>query len=95
MDPPTTSRGWLVAALVHTCESADRPTVRNDLMRTWVPEPGSGYRTHDGRRRATWAQLPARFDLVEVGRSPRGVDTSSYAAVASVADRCSNSIGQI
>ncbi|ABG91914.1 possible Zn-containing alcohol dehydrogenase, C-terminal [Rhodococcus jostii RHA1] len=29
------------------------------------------------------------------GRSPRDVDTNSYAAVASVADRCSNSIGQI
>nr|AIU93489.1 hypothetical protein LRS1606.55 [Rhodococcus sp. NS1] len=29
------------------------------------------------------------------GRSPRDVDTSSYAAVASLADRCSYSIGQI
>jgi hypothetical protein len=29
------------------------------------------------------------------GRSPRDVDTNSYAAVASVADRRSNSIGQI
>ncbi|MFD9665377.1 hypothetical protein ACFWAY_27770 [Rhodococcus sp. NPDC059968] len=62
----TTSRVWLVAALAHTREPADRPAVRDDLMRTWVPEPGSGYRTRDGRRRATWAQLHSRFDLVEV-----------------------------
>ncbi|QZS56653.1 hypothetical protein [Rhodococcus opacus] len=61
-----TSRVWLVAALAHTCEPTDRPAVRDDLMRTWVPEPGSGYRTRDGRRRATWAQLHSRFDLVEV-----------------------------
>ncbi|QHE73777.1 MULTISPECIES: hypothetical protein [unclassified Rhodococcus (in: high G+C Gram-positive bacteria)] len=33
--------------------------------------------------------------FIEVGAFPRGVDTSSYAAVASVADRCSNSTGQI
>ena len=62
----TASRVWLVAALAHTCEPTDRPAVRDDLMRTWVPEPGSGYRTQDGRRRATWAQLHSRFDLVEV-----------------------------
>ena len=37
----------------------------------------------------------AGLGLVVVGRSPRDVDTSSYAAVASLADRCSYSIGQI
>ena len=31
----------------------------------------------------------------DLGGSPRDVDTNSYAAVASVADRCSYSIGQI
>ena len=61
-----TARVWLVAGLAHTSEPADRPAVRDDLMRTWVPEPGSGYRTPDGRRRTTWAQLHSRFDLVEV-----------------------------
>ena len=29
------------------------------------------------------------------GASPRDVDTNSYAAEASIVDRCSNSIGQI
>ncbi|WP_124394284.1 hypothetical protein [Rhodococcus wratislaviensis] len=61
-----TARVWLVAGLAHTSEPVDRPAVRDDLMRTWVPEPGSGYRTPDGRRRTTWAQLHSRFDLVEV-----------------------------
>ena len=32
---------------------------------------------------------------VNVGASPRDVDTNSYAAEASIVDRCSNSIGQI
>ncbi|QYB00870.1 hypothetical protein I1A62_26680 [Rhodococcus sp. USK10] len=61
-----TARVWLVAGLAHTSEPVDRPAVRDDLMRTGVPEPGSGYRTPDGRRRTTWAQLHSRFDLVEV-----------------------------
>jgi hypothetical protein len=39
--------------------------VRDDLMRHWHPAPG-GYRTADSRHHATWAELHARFDLVEV-----------------------------
>lgn len=30
-----TARVWLVAGLAHTSEPADRPAVRDDLMRTW------------------------------------------------------------
>lgn len=39
--------------------------------------------------------LAAGLILSAVGRSPRDVDTYFYAAVASVADRRSNSTGQI
>ncbi|KXF84326.1 hypothetical protein D092_20590 [Rhodococcus ruber Chol-4] len=38
---------------------------------------------------------PADCDVYGDGRSPRDVDTSSYAAVASVTDCCSKAIGQI
>ncbi|MFD9668312.1 hypothetical protein ACFWAY_43115 [Rhodococcus sp. NPDC059968] len=62
----TAARVWLVAALSNTGEPADRPVVRDDLMRTWLPDRGSGYRSPNGRRRVTWAELHARFDLVEV-----------------------------
>ncbi|MFC9766558.1 hypothetical protein [Rhodococcus jostii] len=62
----TAGRVWLVAALSTTREPADRPVVRDDLMRTWLPDRGTVYRSPNGRRRATWAELHARFDLVEV-----------------------------
>lgn len=58
------ARVWLVAALSNTREPADRPAVRDDLMRTWLPGGGNGYR--NGRHAATWAELHSRFDLVEV-----------------------------
>ncbi|WAM19399.1 hypothetical protein [Rhodococcus sp. JS3073] len=62
----TAARVWLVAALSNTGEPTDRPAVRDDLMRTWLPDRGTGYRSPNGRRRATWAELHARFDLMEV-----------------------------
>lgn len=62
----TAARVWLVSGLSNTGEPTDRPAVRDDLMRTWLPDRGSGYRSLDGRRRVTWAELHARFDLVEV-----------------------------
>ena len=59
-------RVWLVAALCRTAAPADRPAVRDDLMRTWLPVAGAAYRSSDGKHQATWAQLHAQFDLVEV-----------------------------
>jgi hypothetical protein len=35
-------------------------------MRTWLPVAGAAYRSSDGKHQATWAQLHAQFDLVEV-----------------------------
>jgi hypothetical protein len=62
----TRPRVWLAGAERGRLVPADAPVVRDDLMRHWQPAPG-GYRTADGRHYATWAELHARFDLVEVG----------------------------
>ncbi|KLL96468.1 hypothetical protein NJ76_00435 [Rhodococcus sp. IITR03] len=59
-------RVWLVAPLCNTAAPTDHPPVRDDLMRTWLPDGDATYRSSDGRHRATWAQLHAQFDLVEV-----------------------------
>ncbi|NMN93931.1 hypothetical protein [Antrihabitans stalactiti] len=59
-------RVWLVATLSNAPEPADRPIVRDDMMRTWLPTDSRGYCSSDGRRTITWAELHARFDLVEV-----------------------------
>lgn len=64
------ARVWL-AAMSNTCaEPLDRPAVRDDMMRTWLPESDSRYRSTDGRRRYTWDELRSRFDLVEVDLEP-------------------------
>lgn len=59
-------RVWLVATLCDAPEPSDRPIVRDDMMRTWLPRDRRFYCSSDGRRTATWAELHARFDLVEV-----------------------------
>ena len=61
-----TPRVWLVAGLGAAAEPADHPAVRDDLMRGWVPGPDGRYHTLDGRHHASWTELHARFDLVEV-----------------------------
>jgi hypothetical protein len=48
--------------------TATKPTVRDDLMRTWTPDPDGRYSTASGRHTATWAELHARHDPVEVSR---------------------------
>ncbi|QFU90955.1 hypothetical protein [Amycolatopsis sp. YIM 10] len=71
MNPTTNSRPrvWLVADLCPgTAVPADRPPVRDDLMRRWCPGTDGQYHTADGRHHAQWAELRARFDLVEVPR---------------------------
>ena len=60
------TRVWLVAGLSGTAEPADHPPVRDDLMRRWEPGPDGRYHTPDGRHHASWTELHARFDLVEV-----------------------------
>ncbi|MGH3438974.1 MAG: hypothetical protein ACRDRN_21220 [Sciscionella sp.] len=58
-------RVWLAGEMGGASEPADRPTVRDDLMRTWHPD-GGGWRTVDGLHHASWAELHAWFDLVEL-----------------------------
>lgn len=63
----TRPRVWLVAGVSATDnEPADLPVVRDDLMRTWEPGADNRWHTADGRHHATWTELHARFDLVEV-----------------------------
>jgi hypothetical protein len=59
-------RVWLVGAVGTRPEPADRPVVRDTCMRTWRPGPDGVYHSTDGRHRATWTELHARCDLVEV-----------------------------
>ena len=65
---PRRPRVWLVAGLDTTPAPADLPTVRDDLMRTWHPDGAGEFHTTDGRHHATWTDLHARHDLVEVTR---------------------------
>jgi len=63
----TRPRVWLVAGLSTTDTTpADRPVVRDHLMRTWEPGSDNQWHTADGRHHATWTELHARYDLVEV-----------------------------
>ncbi|MCT2587779.1 hypothetical protein [Actinophytocola gossypii] len=59
-------RVWLAAGLGATPDPVDWPRVRDDLMRRWEPGLDGLWHTADGRHHATWAELHARFDLVEV-----------------------------
>jgi hypothetical protein len=69
-EAPARPRVWLVAGLGparHSpAEPADRPAVRDDLMRTWRHGIDGRWHTPDGRHHATWTELHARFDLIEV-----------------------------
>ncbi|MGH3852409.1 MAG: hypothetical protein ACRDR6_02695 [Pseudonocardiaceae bacterium] len=64
------ARVWLVAGLGTALVPVDRPTVRDDLMRVWEPGPDGGYFTGGGRHNASWGELRARYDLVEVSGAP-------------------------
>ncbi|MGH3832908.1 MAG: hypothetical protein ACRDRS_21120 [Pseudonocardiaceae bacterium] len=63
---PAAGRVWLAGGLGTTPEPTDRPTVSDNQMRTWCPGPDGRYNTHGGRQHATWGELRARYDLVEV-----------------------------
>lgn len=63
---PARARVWLAAGLGTTPEPTDQPTVSDDQMRVWLPGPDGQYTTSGGRRHATWGELRARHDLVEV-----------------------------
>lgn len=61
------NRVWLVAPLCAVPEPSDRPAIRDDMMRIWLPDSErGGYCTSGGHHHATWQQLHTRFDLVEV-----------------------------
>ncbi|MGH3856356.1 MAG: hypothetical protein ACRDR6_23265 [Pseudonocardiaceae bacterium] len=60
------ARVWLAAGFGTTPAPTDQPTVSDNQMRTWQPGPDGRYFTGGGRHRATWDELRARYDLVEV-----------------------------
>jgi hypothetical protein len=62
----TRPRVWLVAGIGSTPDPTDRPVVRDNRMITWQPDPAGSYHSVDGYHHATWTELHARFDLVEV-----------------------------
>jgi hypothetical protein len=64
--PAARPRVWLVASLSAVPDPADHPTVRDNRMVTWLPDRTGRYHTTDGRHHASWSELHARFDLVEV-----------------------------
>ncbi len=65
--PSHRPRVWLVAG-GHTPDPRDLPTVRDTLMHTWRPgSDGLWHMTANGHdHHASWAELRARYDLVEV-----------------------------
>lgn len=65
-EPRQRARAWLVAGICVSPPPADRPVVRDDLMRRWAPGEDGRWHTADGRHHADWTELHARFDLVEV-----------------------------
>jgi hypothetical protein len=60
-------RVWLVGGTGSPPPPAgdDQPAL-SDLTRVWLPGPNGEYHTEDGRHHASWADLHARHDLVEV-----------------------------
>lgn len=68
MSTRTRPRVWLVAGLGILPAPTDRPTVRDDQMRTWHPGNDGRYHSADGFHHATWVELHSRYDLVEVQR---------------------------
>jgi len=63
---PDRPRVWLVSGTGTTPDPIDLPAVRDTWLRTWLPGTDGIYHTADGRHHATWAELHARCDLVEV-----------------------------
>jgi hypothetical protein len=63
---PNRPRVWLVGTIGTTPDPIDHPTVRDTWLRTWFPGADGIYHSTDGRHHATWTELHARFDLVEV-----------------------------
>ncbi|HEU5475208.1 MAG TPA: hypothetical protein VFV67_31580 [Actinophytocola sp.] len=60
-------RVWLVAGTGATAaDPTDHPVVRDNRMRTWRAGADGHYHSTDGWHHATWTELHARFDLVEV-----------------------------
>jgi hypothetical protein len=65
-DTPNRPRVWLVAQVGTTPEPRDLPAVRDTQMRTWVPGTDGFYHSADGWHHATWTELHAHYDLVEM-----------------------------
>jgi hypothetical protein len=69
LSPTTASakpRVWLVAGTGVKPDPIDQPAVRDNRMITWLAGPDGRYHSADGRHHATWSELHARFDLVEI-----------------------------
>lgn len=63
-------RVWLAGTNGSAIEPSDRPIVRDNRMCTWAPGSDGRYHSTDGWHHATWTELNARFDLVEVDPAP-------------------------
>lgn len=66
---PQRPRVWLAAGLGGTTlppTESDRPQVRDDQGRVWIPGTDGLWHTADRRHHQTWQQLHARSDLCEV-----------------------------
>ena len=62
----TRPRVWLVASIGSAPDPVDLPTVRDNRMITWQPDTTGRYHSTDGWHHASWTELHARFDLVEI-----------------------------
>lgn len=68
MSTSTKPRVWLVVGLDNDPAPTDQPVVRDNQIRRWHPGTDGRWHTPDGLHHATWAELHARYDLVEVTR---------------------------
>jgi len=72
---PTTGRRrprvWLVAGLGTDQEPTDHPVLRDDRCRRWTYGDDGRWHTTDNRHHATWQELHARTDLVELSAPDR------------------------
>lgn len=62
---PGHRRVWLVGCRTRQPDPVELPSVTTG-QRVWEPGPDGLMHTRDGRHHATWPELRARYDLVEV-----------------------------
>jgi hypothetical protein len=66
MSTTLTPRVWLAAGIGAEAPHDHLVAVHDDQGRTWFAEDDGCFHTGDNRRHASWAELHARTDLIEV-----------------------------